>query len=45
MEIPLQPVSYLIFAVVITVTTVTTGIILYAMLTGKTGDPGVERDE
>jgi hypothetical protein len=45
MEIPLQPVSYLIFAVVITVTTVTSGIILYAALTGKTGDPGVERDD
>jgi uncharacterized membrane protein len=36
---------YLIFAVVITVTTVTTGIILYAAPTGKIGDPGVEREE
>jgi hypothetical protein len=45
MEIPLQPISYLIFGVVITVTIVTSGVILYAALTGRTGDPGVERDE
>ena len=45
MEIPLQPISYLVFAVVITVTIATSGVILFAALTGRTGDPGVERDE
>lgn len=45
MEIPLQPISYLVFAVVITVTITTSGVILFAALTGRTGDPGVEREE
>ena len=41
----MQPASYLVWTVVITVTIVTTGVILFAALTGRTGDPGVERDE
>jgi hypothetical protein len=45
MDIPLQPISYVVFAVVLTVTIVSSGVILFAALTGRTGDPGVERDE
>lgn len=45
MEIPLQPISYVVFAVVLTVTVATTAVILFAALTGRTGDPGVERDD
>ncbi len=45
MQIPWQPISYWLLAVVITVTIVTTGVILFAAITGRTGDPGVERDE
>jgi len=41
----MEPASYLVWFVVITVTTLTTGGILFAALTGRTGDPGVERDE
>ena len=45
MQVPWQPISYVLLAVVIAVTVVTTGVILFAALTGRTGDPGVERDE
>ncbi|MGD9893317.1 MAG: hypothetical protein AB7R89_23725 [Dehalococcoidia bacterium] len=45
MDIPLQPISYVVFVVVLTVTIVSSGVILFAALTGRTGDPGVERDE
>ena len=46
MGIPLQPSSYYwLFGVVITVTLLTTGIILFAALTVRTGDPGVVWDE
>jgi hypothetical protein len=44
-QIPWQPISSWLLAVVITVTVLTTGVILFAALTGRTGDPGVERDE
>ena len=45
MQFPLQPISYWLMAVVLAVTLVTTGVILFAAITGRTGDPGVERDE
>lgn len=45
MNVSLQPISYVIFAVVVTVTIVSSGVILFAALTGRTGDPGVEQDE
>ena len=45
MDIPLQPISYILFAVVLAVTLVTTGVILFAAITGRSGDPGVEQDE
>ena len=44
MDISLQPISYVIFAVVVTVTIGSSGVILWAALTGPLGDPGVERD-
>jgi hypothetical protein len=37
--------SYLVWAIVIAVTVASTAIIIVAALTGRTGDPGVERDE
>ena len=45
MQIPWQPISSVLLAVVITVTVLTSGVILFAALTGRSGDPGVERDE
>jgi hypothetical protein len=45
MNVSLQPISYVIFAVVLTVTIVSSAVVLYAALTGRTGDPGVERDD
>ena len=45
MDIPLQPISYVVLAVVLTVTVVSSAVVLFAALTGRTGDPGVERDE
>jgi len=44
-QIPWQPLSTWLFLLVITVAVLTTGVILFAALTGRTGDPGVERDE
>jgi hypothetical protein len=45
MDIPLQPISYVIFVVVLTVTVLSSAVVLFAALTGQTGDPGVERDD
>jgi hypothetical protein len=45
MDLPLQPISYVVFAVVLTVTVVSSAVVLFAALTGRTGDPGVERDD
>lgn len=41
----MEPASYLVWTIVLTVTSLTTAGILFAALTGRVGDPGVEQEE